>query len=400
MRAWRYVRSGALVLVVGGLVAAALWPKRLEVDLAPVVQGAMEVTIDEEGETRVRERFAVSAPVGGRLLRIDLEPGDPVVARKTVVARLAPASSPLLDARTASESAAALAAATAAAEQAAAEQARARTVLDHARQSLDRTRQLARGGAISQADLDASDTAARQAESAASAAAAASQRAQREVEMARARVRPPATAGRPVDVVAPVSGVVLARRRESESVVAAGEPLLDLGDPADIEVIVDLLSTDAVRVASGSPVRIEGWGGTTPLRGRVRRIEPSAFVKVSALGVEERRVNVVVDLDPPPQDCKLGDGYKVDARIVVWSGAAVMVPVGALFRRGQEWAVFVASEGRARLRPITLGERNPDVAQVLMGLQPGERVVLHPPDTLSDGGRVSIRDSGAAVPTQ
>jgi HlyD family secretion protein len=389
------MRIAGLVLVVGGLVMAALWPKRVEVDLGTVIQGPMEVTIDEEGETRVRERFVVSAPLSGRLLRIDLDPGDPVVAGKTVVARLAPASSPLLDARAASESAAALAAAAAAAEQAAAERTRAGTAFDLARQSLDRTRQLARGGAISQADVDAAEAAARQAESVVSAAAAASQRAQREVEMARARVRPPVSAGRPVDVVAPVSGVVLARRRESESVVGAGEPLLDLGDPADIEVIVDLLSTDAVRVGVGSAVRVVGWGGDTPLRGRVRRIEPSAFLKVSALGVEERRVNVIVGLDPPPEDCKLGDGYKVEARIVVWTGPAVMVPVGALFRRGQEWAVFVTGEGRARLRPITLGERNPEVAQVLMGLQPGERVVLHPPDTLSDGGRVSVRELAA-----
>ena len=213
--------------------------------------------------------------------------------------------------------------------------------------------------------------------------------------MARARVRPPAAAGRPVEVLAPVSGVVLARRRESESVVGAGEPLLDLGDPADIEVLVDLLSTDAVRVPPGAVVRIEGWGGDTPLSGRVRRIEPSAFVKVSALGVEERRVNVIVDLDPPPQDCKLGDGYKVEARIVVWSGRALTVPVGALFRHGREWAVFVADSGRARLRPVTIGERNADVAQVLDGLPPDAQVVLHPPDTLADGDRIATRKSAA-----
>ncbi len=391
MRAWKYVRIAALVLVGSGLVTLALWPKRIEVDASPVVEGPMEVTIDEEGETRVRERFVVSAPVGGRLLRIDLEPGDPVVGGTTVVARLAPAASPLLDARTASESVAALAAARAAADQMVAELMRARTALDHARQSLERTRQLARSGAISQADLDAAETTARQADAAVTAATAAVQRAQREVEVARARVRAPVATGRPVDVVAPVSGVVLARRRESESVVAAGEPLLDLGDPADIDVIVDVLSTDAVRVTTGGLVRIEGWGGDTPLQGRVRRIEPSAFVKVSALGVEERRVNVVVDLEPPPKECKLGDGYKVEARIVVWSGAAVKVPVGALFRRGQEWAVFVASDNRALVRPVMLGERNPDVAQVLGGLRPGEQVVLHPPDTLADGGPVTVR---------
>jgi HlyD family secretion protein len=211
------------------------------------------------------------------------------------------------------------------------------------------------------------------------------------VEVARARLRTPSRVGRTVDVVAPVSGVVLTRRHESESVVAAGEPLMDLGDPADVEVLVDLLSTDAVRVAPGSLVRVEGWGDDTPLVGRVRRIEPSAFVKVSALGVEERRVNVIVDLDPLPQECRLGDGYKVEARIVVWSGTAATVPVGALFRRGEQWAVFVESGDRVIMRPVTIGERNADVAQVLDGLDASERVVLHPPDTLSDGGRVTVR---------
>jgi HlyD family secretion protein len=351
----------------------------------------MAVTIDEEGQTRVRERFTVSAPVGGRLLRIDLEPGDAVTMGKTVVARLTPAASPLLDARTASESAAAVEAARAAAEQAAAERARAAALRDHARQSLDRVRQLAGDGAISRADFDAADATARQAESALAAAVAAVDRAQREVELARARLRTPVTAGHPVNVLAPVSGAVLVLRRESESVVAPGEPLLDLGDPADLEVIVDLLSTDAVRVAVGSAVRIEGWGGETPLTGRVRRIEPSAFVKVSALGVEERRVNVIVDLDPPPRECRLGDGYKVEARIVVWSGTAVTVPIGALFRRGDQWSVFVESAGRVGLRLVTIGERNGDVAQVLDGLQPDERVVLHPPDTLTENARVNVR---------
>jgi HlyD family secretion protein len=391
MRAWKSLRIAVLVIVVGGLATAALWPQPIEVDAAQVIQGSMEVTIDEEGETRVRERFTVSAPVGGRLLRIDLEPGDPVVRGKTVVARLAPAPSPLLDARSRSESAALVDAATAAAQQAAAERARTGVLLDHARQTRERTQQLASGGAISRADLDAADAAARQAESAFAAATAAMDRAQREVEVARAPLRLPAGAGRAVDVLAPVSGVVLTRRRESESVVSAGEPLMDLGDSSEIEVVVDLLSTDAARVAAGNVVRVEGWGGGTPLEGRVRRIEPSAFVKVSALGVEERRVNVIVHLGPMPPDCTLGDGYKVEARIVMWSGTAVTVPLGSLFRRGQDWAVFVVEAGRASLRPVIIGERNADMAQVLSGLRPDERVVLHPPDTLRDGGRLRIR---------
>jgi HlyD family secretion protein len=391
MRAWKYLRIAVVVVVVGGLVTAALWPQRIEVEAASVVRGPMEATIDEEGETRVRERFTVSAPVAGRLLRIDLDPGDAVVAGKTVVARLVPAASPLLDARAQSESARAVEAAAAGVAQADAERARTSVLLDQERQSLMRSQQLASAGAASRADLDAAEAAVRQAESALAAATAAVERAQREADVARARLSTSSRIGRTVDVVAPVHGVVLTRRRESESVVAAGEPLMDLGDPADIEVIVDLLSTDAVRVAAQGVVRVEGWGGDTPLPGRVRRIEPSGFVKVSALGVEERRVNVIVDLEPVPPDCKLGDGYKVEARIVVWSGTAVTVPLGSLFRRGQDWAVFMVDNGRASLRQVTIGERNAEVAQVLRGLEPGDRVVLHPPDTLADGGRLAIR---------
>jgi HlyD family secretion protein len=391
MRVWKQLQMAGGALIVGGLVAAAFWPERIEVDAAPVVRGAMQVTIDEEGETRVKERFTVAAPVGGRLLRIDLEPGDAVVGGKTVVARLAAAPSPLLDPRARNELAAAADAAAAAMQQSAADRTRAQTRLDHARQSLERTRQLARGGAVSRADLDAAEAAAREAGSVLDAAGAAVARAEREVVMARARLQQPAGSGRMIDVVAPVSGVILARRRQSESVVLAGEPLMDVGDPSQIEVVVDLLSTDAVRVMPGSLVRVEGWGGDTPLSGRVQRLEPSAFVKVSALGVEERRVNVIVDLDRLRPDCQLGDGYKVDARIVVWSGTAVMAPIGALFRRGQDWAVFIEHDGRARLRAITVGERNAEVAQVLEGLEPGERVLMHPPDVLSDGRRVTVR---------
>lgn len=391
MRAWKYVRLAAMAIVLGGLVAAALWPERIEVETATIVRGPMEVTIDEEGETRVRERFTVSAPVGGRLLRIELDPGDTVVAGRTVVAQLAPAVSPLLDERTRREAAAVVDAAVAAAEQASAERQRAAALRDHSGQALERARQLAGSGAVSRADLDAAEAAAREADGAYAAATAARDRAVREVDVARARLTETRGGRGRVDVVAPVSGVVLVRRRESESVVAAGEPLLDVGDPANVEVTVDLLSTDAVRVEPGSRVRVEGWGGDVPLTGRVRRVEPAAFVKVSALGVEERRVNVLVDLDRPAAECKLGDGYKVDAHIVVWSGTAVTTPLGSLFRRGQDWAVFAVEGDRARLRPVRIGVRNGDVAQVVSGLEPGERVVMHPPDTLSDGGRVTVR---------
>jgi HlyD family secretion protein len=318
MRVRRYLTFAGLLLVVAGLTAAALWPERVDVEAVAVVRGPMEVTIDEEGETRVCERFVVSAPVTGRLLRIDLEPGDTVIGGRTIVARLVPVTPPLLDPRTRAESTAAVDAAQAAVQQAQAERERAAAALEHARRSLDREEMLAADGAVSRADLDRVHSAFKDAEAGFHAAVAAVQRADREVTLARTRLATPSGAGRSVEIVAPVNGQILTRRRQSEAVVAAGEALVEIGDPARVEVVVDLLSADAVRVAHGNDVRIEGWGGSMPLRGTVRRIEPSGFMKVSALGVEERRVNVIIDLERAPEAARLGDGYRVES----WCGAA------------------------------------------------------------------------------
>jgi HlyD family secretion protein len=199
-----------------------------------------------------------------------------------------------------------------------------------------------------------------------------------------------------VPVISPVDGVVLKRLRESESIVPAGEPLLEIGDPARIEVVADLLSTDAVRIAPGARVLIEQWGGPHPLAGTVRRVEPSGFMKVSALGVEEQRVNVVVDVPELPADARLGDGYRVEIRVVTWQADDVLkVPVGALFRRGDEWAVFVVEDGVARRRMVQVGQRNDTEAQILGGLTVDQAIVLHPPDTLEEGTGVAIRGGGA-----
>ena len=220
-------------------------------------------------------------------------------------------------------------------------------------------------------------------------------RAEYELQLARARLQAPAAGGRPVDVVAPVDGVVLKRLRESESVVPVGEPLLEIGDPSQIEIVADLLSTDAVRIPAHARVLIEQWGGSEPLEAVVRRVEPSGFMKVSALGVEEQRVNVVIDLaDRSGQAHQLGDGYRVEVRVVVWQEADVVkVPVGSLFRSGDEWSAFVIDEGRTRLQRVQLGQRNDTEGQIVDGLQPGQTVVLHPPDTLTDGTRVTVRGS-------
>jgi HlyD family secretion protein len=392
LRIWRNARIVAVLLVVAAIAAAALWPEALEVDLARVTRGPMRVTIDEDGITRVRERFVVSAPVAGRLQRVELEPGDPVVRGRTIV-QIVPAAAPLLDPRTRAELTVAVEAARAAHGEAQAERDRAAASLERARSTLARQQMLAEGGAIAREQLEASQTAFKNAEAAFRAAEFAVARMQHEVQLSRARLQAPPVRGGVVEVAAPVDGVVLKRLRESESVVPAGEPLLEIGDPQRLEVVVDLLSTDAVRVPPGCPVSIEQWGGGHPLDARVRRVDPAGFMKVSALGVEEQRVNVVADfVDPSAAARSLGDAYRVEVRIVVWHEADVVkVPVGSLMRRGSDWSVFVADGGRAKLLTIQVGQRNNHEAQVLQGLAPDQQVVLHPPDTLEDGARIAPR---------
>jgi HlyD family secretion protein len=389
---WRLMGT---VLVVLAILAAALWPESVEVDVARVERGPLRVTIDEEGETRVRERFVVSAPVAGRLQRIELEPGDPVVRGQTVLARLTPAPPTLLDVRTQAELAAAAEAARAAAGQARAERERASAALERARSLLRRQEGLAEAGAISRDELEATQTSVRTAEEALRAAEFNVNRAEFDVQMARARLQPaaPSGTGRTIDILSPIDGVVLKQVRESESVVQPGEPLLEVGDAGRLEVVADLLSTDAVQVPPNARVLIEQWGGGHAIEGRVRRVEPSGFMKVSALGVEEQRVNVIIDfVDLEAAARSLGDSYRVEVRIVVWESDDVLkVPVGVLFRRGADWAVFRIDEGRARTEAVTIGQRNATDAQVTQGLEEGARVVLHPPDTLRDGVRVVER---------
>jgi HlyD family secretion protein len=396
MRFLKNPRLMAVVLLVAGILAVALWPDAIEIDVARVTRGPMEVTIDEEGETRVRERFVVSAPVAGRLQRIELEPGDPVVRGKTIVARLQPAAPPLIDPRSRAELAAAIEAARAAVGQARAERERAAAAMARANSSLRRLETLAKVGAISGDELEVAQTTLRTATEALRATEFNVARTERELELARARLTPSTSGGRVTDVVAPVHGVVLKRLRESESVVPVGDPLVEIGDPHSLEIVADFLSTDAVRIPSGAAVRVEQWGGPNPLDGRVRRVEPSGFMKVSALGVEEQRVNVIIDfVDPPAAARHLGDGYRVEVRVLTWHDqAALKVPIGSLFRRGEEWAVFVVDNERARLHTVELGQRNDREGQVLKGLSEGQTVIVHPPDTLADGMRVKVRATG------
>jgi HlyD family secretion protein len=388
---FKNVRVIATLVIVGAIAAVALWPESIAVELVAVERGPMLVTIDEEGETRVRDRFVVSAPVMGRLQRIELEPGD-AVAKGAIVATFVPADAPLLDPRVRAELTAAVDASRSGLMQATAERDRAAAILQLARDVLTRREQLVEGGLASREELDVARGDVSSGGSALRAAEAAVAQARFQVDFARARLQSPTPSGRAIGLRSPADGVLLKRMRESETVVQPGEPLVEIGNPAQNEIVSDLLSTDAVRVKPGDTVIIEQWGGGQTLNGRVRRVEPSGFMKVSALGVEEQRVNVIIDFADASAGRPLGDGYRVEVRIVTWrTEDAITTPVGSLFRHGDEWAVFVVSDRRAQLRPITLGHRNSDVGEILKGLQPGELVILHPPDTLTAGARVIAR---------
>jgi len=383
----RKLLAGAAFVLL--LAVIALWPEAATVDVAPVARGTLQVTVDDEGETRVRDRFVISAPVAGRLQRIELEPGDPV-RRGAVVATLTPAPPGLLDARTRAEAEAAVEAARAALARARAEAERARAVRDRASSDLERSRQLVPSGIVSRDALEMSETNWRAAEEALRSASFAAASAEADLERSRAVLRQASGGGsQAIELHSPVDGEVLKRLRESEAVVPTGEPLLELGNPRDLEIVSDLLSVDAVKVRPGQRVLIEQWGGEGTLEGRVRRVEPSGFLKISALGVEEQRVNVIVDFVDLKQAAALGDGYRVEVRVAVWEGKDVVkAPTSSLFRQGEQWAAFVDDGGRARLRTVEVGRRNGSEAQILSGLNAGERVVIHPGDTLHDGRRL------------
>ncbi len=389
-------------LLVAGL-AFAFWPQPVPVDLGEVTRGPLRVTVDEEGRTRVKDVYVVSAPLAGRMFRIEAKVGDAVSAGETVLATIEPTQPTFLDVRSRTEAEAAVKAAEAAKTLADAELARARAELDFARADYERAKTLAARDTISQRALDRAELELKTRQAALATAQAAVRVKTFELSTARAalitpdRERTPGAAVRPgwVDVRAPVSGRILRVFRESEGVVAAAEPLIEIGDPGALEIEVDLLSTDAVKVEEGAEVIIEDWGGAFTLQGRVRRVEPYGFTKISALGIEEQRVNVIIDFTDPPQKWqRLGHGYRVETRIVVWEAAEVLkIPLSALFRDGDAWAVFVAAQGRARMRHVAIGQSNRRAAQVKDGLAEGERVVLHPSDRVQDGGRIVARRS-------
>ena len=380
---------------IAGSLGVVLWPTAVQVDVAAVSTGPLVVTVDEEGVTRVRDRFIVSAPVSGRVLRIELEPGD-CVRHGQVVARVRAEAPPLLDARTKTEAEAVVESARAALGRARAEEQRARATLAQAQRDFVRAGSLVEDRVIAKQEFETHESDVHVARETANAAEFAVRVATSELQRAEARLAPtrPEAAGRVVSVTAPVDGVVLKRIRESETFVPTGDPLVEIGDPGQLEIVADLLSTDAVRVKVGARAFVEQWGGDMPLEARVRRIEPGGFMKVSALGVEEQRVNVVLDFvdSSPAARAALGDGYRVEVRIVIWeSSSVVKVPTSALFRHREKWAVYVMDAGRARRTVVELGRQTGQSAEVITGLAEGTRVILHPGDTLVDGARVRER---------
>ncbi len=382
-----------------GLVAllflyVTLRPQSQPVDAVTLARGGLRVSIDEEGETRVRDRYVVSSPLAARILRIELEPGDVVQEGVTVLATLRPAQPTLLDARSTAEAGARVKAAEATLASAKAERDRANAEVRFADVDLLRVAKLQAEAIVSKEALDQATLTADTRRDALRSADFAVRTAQHQLEVARAALRPEtADLSAPIELRSPISGVVLRRLRESEAVVVPGEALIELGLPSEIEIVSDLLSTDAVKIRPGSRVLIEQWGGDHALEGRVRRVEPSGFTKISALGVEEQRVNVVIDIESPHAEWQnLGDGYRVEVRIVIWEQESVLkVPTSALFRRGKDWAVFAIVGGKAVERKIELGQRNGLEAEVLTGLAEGDVVVAHPSDKIVDGVGVELR---------
>ncbi|MCX7227815.1 MAG: HlyD family efflux transporter periplasmic adaptor subunit [Burkholderiales bacterium] len=402
----RSLAAAALTaLAAAALLSWAFAPRPIEVDLARADRGRFEETIDEDGRTRLRDRYLVSAPLAGRLARPTLREGDPI-ARDTVVALLAPTLSPMLDERTLRGQQARVAAAEAVVLRADAHVERMQVGLQQARNEVIRTEQLAQRGFVAPTKLEADRLAVSAAQKDLDAAEQDRHAAGHDLEQARAALVSVQRGGGPLpfELRSPIEGRVLKVVQASEGVVALGAPLLELGDTRRLEVLAELLTTDALRTRPGDRVSIERWGGPAPLEGVVRRIEPAAFTKVSALGIEEQRVNVLIDLTSPFEAWQaLGDGFRVSVRIVVLAvDDAVRVPVSAVFPlpradatgdgpAAPRWAVFTVRDGLVRQVPVETGGRNGVHAWLRSGLEPGETVVVYPPPALRDGARAKAR---------
>lgn len=377
-------------------VANGLKPKPVPVELAPVSRGPLTVSIVEEGKTRVRDRYLITAPVSGNMQRVRLKAGDELKAGETLITVIEPATAPLLDARARAQAEARVSAAGAARSQAEQALEVTRTAAQFAKAGWERVKSNLAQGSISVTDRDQIEREALMREREVRAGEFALKVADFDLEQARVallQLTQPSSQGQGIEVKSPVNGRVLKVQQESAGLVTAGTALMEVGDPGDLEIESEILSRDAVAIRPGADVWVDQWGGETPLKGRVRRIEPAAFTKVSALGVEEQRVIVLSDLETLPEKAKaLGDRYRVEVRVAIWSEDDVLlVPSGALFREGREWKTFVYQAGKASKKAIETGRTDGKMTQVLKGLEAGDEVLMHPPDVVTDGTEVTPR---------
>lgn len=385
---WKRTLYAVAGLGAAGLLALAFLPDPVPVDVASAQRGPLAITVDEDGETRARDRYVISAPVAGRVPRIDLREGDRVGAGQ-VVAQIWPLP---LSARERDEQLARIAAADALSREARERVRHAAADHDQAVRELSRTEKLVKDGFVSPQAVEQAQVARTTSANELAAARFRARSVAADALAARAALMAIESAGpdAAVPLRSPVAGQILRVPERSERVVSPGTPLMIVGDPQALEIVVDVLSSEAVRIKPGMQVRLEGWGGPRALQATVRLVEPFAFTKVSALGVEEQRVHVIADFVDAPQG--LGDAYRVEARIVLWSSPnALKIPSNALFRKSGGWAAFVADGRRARLRSVTPGHAGPLETEILEGLVPGDRVVLHPSNDITDGTRIRIR---------
>ncbi len=398
MKSFRRILLIIFLLAIAGLIVHAFLPKPAPVDIAAVTRGPMRVTVDEDGKTRIKDRYVISAPLAGRLIRIQLKPGDNAVAGATMLAVIEPRDPELLDPRAKVEAVARVNAAQSMLDQSIPNLDRAAAMMEMARKDADKQRSLRERNAATEKEYDDAVLMERVRTQEYNSARFAQEIARFALAQSKAALIRTAPDNGPdpdaiFEIRAPCNGRVLRVFQESSAVVQAGTPLLEFGDPSDLEAEIDVLSTDAVKIRGGAAVIIDHWGGPQPLRGKVRVVEPSGFTKVSSLGVEEQRVNVIVDfVDPPDVRAALGDGYRVGVRIVIQEETGVLqVPGSALFRDGQEWAVFIVENDRAKRRHVKIGMQTALAAQVLEGLDEGEQVIVHPSDRIVDGVAVMRR---------
>lgn len=388
---WLVIALGLAGFLIYGFTA-----KPVDVESVLPTIGALQITIDDDGETRVREKYIVLAPVTGKMLRISLHAGDRVVAGETDLVCIEPEDPSLLDARTRTEAEARVRVAMAAHSQAVAQVDRTKEVLELAKLEVDRVKQLVSTNAISQAEFEVTENRLRLAKADVKSAESAQQVARYEIDQAEAAVQFFDSGYRPKEgntfrAIAPINGTVLEVLREDAGMVISGTPILSIGDATDLEIVLDILSTDAVKIRPHDKVLIEHWGGSKTLNAIVRRVEPSAFLKISALGVEEKRVNVIADFVDPLEDREaLGDGFRVEARVVVDETPAesLKIPAGVLFRIGQAWHVYRINKYRAELVEVQVGRSNGRETEILGGLQAKDILILHPSESIEAGTRV------------